>query len=64
MIETLRKRFSHLNPLLVQRSVDYSRTPGELFDILDTVPAPPFVWDSSNRRWTQISIITDPKSKA
>lgn len=49
---SLRKRYSHIHPLIYQRSKEKARTNGELFDILDTVPdSMPVVWDEQERRW-------------
>lgn len=50
--EALRKRYSHLHPLLFQRSLEKARSDGELFDILESIPeAHPIIWDEESRRW-------------
>ena len=51
VVARLKDRYSHLPPLLVHRSVERAGSNGELFDILDTVPAYPVVWDDDSRRW-------------
>ena len=52
IVESLRVRYAHLHPLLVHRSIDRARSDGDLFDILDTIPADlPIVWDESAYRW-------------
>ena len=47
----LRQRYSALHPLLFLRSVEKAKSMSELFDILDTVPDCPVVWDEEKRRW-------------
>lgn len=57
VVESLRERFP-VHPLVFQRSVERAESAGELFDILDTVPECPFIWDEKERRWTQISDVS------
>lgn len=48
----LRERYDKLDPLLFHRSVERAKTPGDLFDILDTVPEKfPLIWCEESRRW-------------
>lgn len=48
----LRKRHPDMHPLLFQRSLEKARSNGELFDILEGVPAEfPLVWDEEARVW-------------
>ena len=50
--KALKERYSHLHPLVFQRSLEKARTNGELFDLLDTYPTEfPVVWNDENRRW-------------
>lgn len=63
IFEGVRQKFSHINPLVVHRSCEHAQTPGELFDILDTLPPPPFIWDSKIRRWRTVNNMIDPKAK-
>lgn len=52
VIDKLRERYSFLHPLLFQRSVERAKSPGDLFDILDTVPNEyPLIWDEDQRKW-------------
>jgi hypothetical protein len=52
VVTALKKRYSHLHPLLIQRSIDRARSNGDLFDILDTVPPIyPLIWDEVSYRW-------------
>jgi hypothetical protein len=51
-IAKLQSHYSYVHPLLFQRSVEKARSPGDLFDILDTIPSKfPITWDDSQRRW-------------
>ena len=55
-IEALRKKFNTVHPLIFHRSVEQAKTPGELFDILDTIPKRyPITWSSESKRW----VVTD-----
>lgn len=54
IIDGLRKRFSDVNFLIFKKSVEKARTPGELFDILSSIPEYPFMWDVERRRWVRI----------
>lgn len=50
--KALKDRYSHLHPLLFQRSLERSKTDGELFDLLDSMPKEyPIIWDELERRW-------------
>jgi hypothetical protein len=53
VVDELRRRYD-IHPLLFQRSVEYAATPGELFDILESIPEYPIVWDVDDRRWKQV----------
>jgi len=51
--EALKQRYSHLHPLIFQRSLERARTNGELFDILDSIPIDkyPLKWREDKRVW-------------
>ncbi len=52
LITKLKERYSHLHPLLFQRSLERAKSAGDLFDILDTASKDyPVVWDEEQRRW-------------
>jgi hypothetical protein len=56
VIEGLKERYKDVHPLMFQRSQELARTPGELFDILDSIPRKfPIIWNDAERRW----VITD-----
>ena len=61
IVDALRNRFVDVHPLAFHRSVERAETPGELFDILDTMPNYPYVWDEVGRRWKQETDITQSK---
>jgi hypothetical protein len=52
--EKFRAKYDQLHPLMFQRSIEYSGSPGDLFDILDTVPELPYAWDKKSRRWVHL----------
>lgn len=50
--DALKKRYDKLHPLIFQRSLDKAKTNGELFDILESIPAEyPIVWNEETRSW-------------
>ncbi len=52
LIQGFRKRYADVHPLLFARSVERSRSPGELFEILESIPERmPVVWNDASRRW-------------
>jgi hypothetical protein len=52
LVTKLKERYKDVHPLMFHRSQEAARTPGELFDILDTIPKKyPIVWDDGERRW-------------
>lgn len=51
--EVFAERYKHIHPLILQRSFEKARSPGDLFDILESVPVDfPIVWDEVRRVWT------------
>lgn len=58
---SLKKRYSHLHPLVVLRSVERASGLSDLFDILESVPKPPFAWDEEKRRWVKDSDVLAKK---
>lgn len=60
--ESLKKRYSHLHPLVLQRSIERAENLSELFDILESVPKkPPFSWDEGSRAWIKETDIAAKK---
>lgn len=37
-VRKLKDRYSDVHPLVFHRSASYAKTPGELFDILESIP--------------------------
>ena len=58
IVANLRDRYRDIHPLIFQRSLEKSRSAGDLFDILDTIPKEfPFAWDDDEHRWLQILLV-------
>lgn len=54
LIERLKDRYPNIHPLIFHRSVERAKSPGDLFDILDTFQQDfPVVWDAESRRWVK-----------
>jgi hypothetical protein len=56
--EKMRMRYVHVHPLLFQRSCEYAKTGGELFDILESIPELPCAWDQKRQKWVVIPDLT------
>ena len=57
--ESMKKRYKDLHPLIFHRSAEKAKSPGELFDILETLPDEyPIVWDDEGRRWKHTDDVT------
>lgn len=53
-LDGLRRRYSKLHPLILQRTIERATSAGEVFDILEAMPlAYPVVWDAETRRWIE-----------
>lgn len=60
--ESLGKRYSHLHPLVLQRSLERAESISDLFGILESVPKkPPFAWDEQSRTWMKDPDLTAKK---
>ena len=51
LIKSFRNKYQNIHPLVFVRSCERAKTPGELFDILESIPECPFQWDETVRRW-------------
>lgn len=50
--QALRERFSHVHPLIFARSLEYAKSNGDLFDILQDFPKEyPVTWNYEKHRW-------------
>lgn len=52
-LANFRAKYSHVHPLAFQRSLERAGTALELFEILESMPLPPFSWDESRRSWVR-----------
>lgn len=52
-LDAFRKRYSHLHPLVVQRSIERAANLSDLFEILESVPKPPFSWNEERHAWAK-----------
>src|SRR5581483_10696066 len=51
-VERLKERYARHHPLIIHRSLERATGLGDLFDILESVPADlPIVWDEEKRVW-------------
>jgi hypothetical protein len=52
VIAGLKKQFPDIHPLIFHRSLERAKTPGELFDILYSMPTEyPIVWNEEGKKW-------------
>lgn len=52
MLDGFRSRYAHIHSLIFWRSIEKARTLGDLFDILEDVPAStPVVWSDEAHGW-------------
>ena len=45
------QRYAHIHPLLLWRSIERAKTPGDLFDILESIPEFPVAWSDEEHCW-------------
>lgn len=54
----IRERYPDVPLLIWNRSVEYAKTNGQLFDIMDTLPKKlPIVWSHENYRWVNTDLL-------
>lgn len=51
VINGLRQRYNEVHPLVFLRSIERAKSPGDAFDILESIPEPPFHWDAEKHCW-------------
>lgn len=52
VLKSLRERYAHIHPLMFQRSLEKSKSNGDLFDILEGIPKEfPIIWDDEENCW-------------
>lgn len=52
-LANFRAKYSGVHPLAFQRSLERAASAIELFEILESMPRPPFSWDDSKRSWVR-----------
>lgn len=58
VLKKLKERYSHVHPTIFHRSCAYAKSPGDLFDILESLPKVyPIVWQESKRQWITVEDI-------
>jgi hypothetical protein len=58
--EALQNRYPHIHPLLFHRCVEKSKTNGDLFDMLEKMPALPLVWNEQAQAWQTSDLLQTP----
>lgn len=51
LVIKLKERYSDIDPLVFHRSVERAKTPGHLFDILESIPEYPIIWSDIDNCW-------------
>ena len=63
VVEALKKRYSHIHPLIFQRSKEHADNVTHLFDILESMPKKyPLVWDEDQKIWVRCRDINFQKN--
>lgn len=55
LASSLKRRYSKMHPLVLQRSIERALSLSELFEILESVPKAPFSWSEESRSWVKDS---------
>jgi len=56
VLENIKEKYKNVHPLMFTRSIEKSKTNGELFDIISTIPEGfPVIWNDSKKRWIKIN---------
>lgn len=54
-LQGLRNRYKDIHPLIFHRSMEKSKSIGELFDIMEAIPEDyPIVWNEQERKWKSV----------
>ncbi len=58
VVEKLFQRYPRMHPLVLHRSLERAKSPGELFDFLEGFPQEmPIAWDHLGRRWITTDLL-------
>lgn len=52
-LANFRAKYADVHPLAFHRSLERAGTALELFEILESMPSPPFSWDDSKKSWVR-----------
>jgi hypothetical protein len=59
VVAKLKKKYNAVDPMVFARCVERANSPGELFDILESLPTTlPVVWDEKARRFVSTGDLT------
>ena len=59
VVKQLKVRYANVHPLIFYRSIERANSPGEAFDILESIPKEmPILWGAKERRWINTVDIT------
>ena len=62
IVKKMKEKYNGVYPLIFSRSVERAKSPGELYDILETIPLePPVIWNEFKRRWVNCEDLTQIK---
>jgi hypothetical protein len=63
LLKALKSKYASVHPLMFHRSKERSKTAGDLFDILDTMPTEfPIVWNEESKRWVSTKDLFQAKT--
>ena len=51
IINSFKKRYKSVHPLVFHRSLEKSETAVDLFDILESIPQHAFFWNDEEKKW-------------
>ena len=62
VVKKLKVRYGHVHPLIFHRTIERAKSPGEAFDILETLPQDlPILWSAADRCWVNTDDITQAR---
>jgi len=50
LLKTFKERYN-VHPLIFHRSAEHAKDELDLFEILESIPDFPIIWDNQKRRW-------------
>lgn len=61
LVEKFKNQYGHVHPLVFQRSIERAKNSADLFEILETIPKPPFSWNEEKHRWIKDMDVSSKK---